>query len=139
MDLDIQYFHNDTEQEKPMSDNEYSNFLPILAIGGSALINKKQAKKKDAQSKLRIAQINKEAALKRLAEVKEYEAKRKAEEDLKKASAEEDKAKQEVVKADEDLQKATYEPSSTDKKKKLIYVGIGVGVLLGLYLILRKK
>lgn len=140
MDLDIQNFHNVPDQDNLLSaDGGYSNFVPILAVGAAALINKKSRKKKDAQSKLRIAQIEKDAAKKRLAEVKEYEAKRKAEEDLKKAILEEEKASKEVEKADEELRKAQSGEQSTDNKKKLIYIGVGVVALVGLFLIFRKR
>jgi len=138
MDLDIQYFHNDTEQDTPTKDSRYSNFVPLVAVGVAALINKKAQKKKDAQFKLNVANINKMAAQNRLAETQEYGAKKKAEEELKKANAEQEKASQEVAKADEELKKASEGESATKQKKTMLIVG-GVVVLgIVLYVALRK-
>jgi len=117
-----------------IDDDNYSNYLG--AILPAILINKKISKRKDAEQRQKLAQIEQEGARQRMEFAKNFEERRKAEKDLKDAELKEAKAV-----ADKNLADTGNVPQSKPSNiKKIALIGGGVLVVgIVLYIALRKK
>ena len=122
-----------------VNDSDYSNFIfasPVL-VAGALVKNKKDIKRKDAQHKVNMAELEKKEAENRISFAKSFEERRIAEQDKANAEKKLDDAKKEVEDVKNDVETPTNKKSKT---KTIALIGGGI-VLVGLvvFLMVRKK
>ena len=125
-----------------IDDNQYSNLVPFAPIvGGVALIkSKKDRKRKDAQQKIMLAEMEKVKAEKRMAFAKTFEERKKAEQDKSSAEDKIDEGKKEMAQATDEANKVENVGGGSKTKKYLIIGGVLVLVIgIGIYLKFRNK
>jgi Flp pilus assembly protein TadB len=150
MDLDVQNFGDYQVKQTFADDANYSNFIvPAWGLGVAYIKHRKDKKKRDAQLKADLERAKIAEAENRAKYAKDFEARQKAEKDRQEAEAKQATALEEVKKADEDLKKIDKEeatqktdataPPASSTKKYLIYGGVGLVVVIGLVVLLKRK
>jgi hypothetical protein len=150
MDLDVQNFGDYSVKPTFANDANYSNFVPFAygAIFGYAK-HRRDKKKKDAQLKAELESLKISEAENRAKYAKDFDDRQKAIKDKEEALEKKEKALEEAKKADEDIKKISKEeatqktdvtaPTAPSTKKYLIYGGVGLVVVIGLVVLLKRK